>query len=133
MGRYIVQKVWVGYTLFALGLVGDGVAGLLLLAENNLQVLLLHSIAILVWVVGIDIVSKQFSLQESTIRLGPVRLNRWSVTALCLSLLPFPGFVTLTYSIALVVAKSSRQRKMEEKVEILPPTRSASLPLDLEI
>lgn len=128
-----MRKVWVGYTLFTLGLVGDGVAGVLLLAGDALQVLLLHSIATLVWVVGINIVSKRFALQESTTRLGPVRLNRWSMTALCLSLLPFPGFVTLAYSIALLVAKYSRQREMEEKVEILPPTRSVSLPLDLEI
>ena len=128
-----MQKVWVGYTLFALGLVGDGVAGVLLLAGDNLQVLLLHCIATLVWVVGIHIVSQQFALQASLIRLGPVHLNRWSATALCLSLLPFPGFVTLAYSIALVVAKCSRQRETEEVEERVVPTRSLSLPLDLEI
>lgn len=124
---------WTGYILFALGLMGDGIAGILLLAGNSLQMLLLHIVATLVWVVGINIVSKQFTLQASTIRLGPVRLNRWSTTALCLGLFPFPGFATLSYSIAMVVAKCSRQRAIEEITEILTPTRSMSLPLDLEV
>ena len=124
---------WIGYTLFALGLVGDSIAGVLLLAGDNLQVLLLHIFATLVWVVGINSVSKQFALHESTIRLGPVHLNRWSVTALCLGLFPFPGFATLSYSIAMVVTKCSQQRAIEEISEIITPTRQVLLPLNLEI
>ena len=136
-----MQKLWanhrlqcrIGYALFALGLMGDGIAGVLLIAGNNLQVLPLHIFAALLWVMGINLVSEQFVQQKSTIRLGHVHLNRWSVTALCLSLIPFPGFVTLAYSIALVIAKYTRQRATEETPETTTLTRAVSLPLDMEI
>jgi tetratricopeptide (TPR) repeat protein len=136
-----VQKVlvhehlqnWIGYALFALGFLGDSIAGILLVASGSVQVLLLHLFAALIWVMGINLVSGQFTQQAAIVRLGPVRLNRWSVTALCLSVFPFPGCITLAYSIAIVVAKCSRQRAIEVIPEILPPTRAVALPLNMEI
>ena len=124
---------WIGYILIALGLMTDVLAGALLLAGHNLQVLLLHIVAASTWVVGINIVSNSSEAHTSTSRFGLVRLNRQSATALCLSLLPFPGFATLAYTIALIFARCFKQQAMEEILETQKPARSVSLPLNVEV
>lgn len=120
--------------LVILGLSGDCWIGGLLLAGQHLQLLALHPFTTLIWAGGIDIVSTRITTQESTIRLRRLRLNRWSATALCLGLLPFPGCATLAYTIALIAAKWFRRQTVEEvELEGITPARPVSLPLDLEV
>jgi hypothetical protein len=126
---------WTGNALFTLGLLGDSAIGVLLLTGADMQLLLLHIPAVLLWAAGVNLIDKQHMQEKQTIRIGRVPMHKWSIAALLLSWCTFPGFGPLTYSIALFIARFLHQGATTEieTREVITSAQQISPSLDLKV
>src|SRR5215470_17927607 len=124
---------WTGTVLFILGLLGESAIGVLLLTGAGMQLLLPHIPVVLLWALGVNLIGKQHVYEEQTIRIGRMRMHKWSIAALLLSVCTFPGFGPLAYSIALFITKFLHQGAVIETPEVPTSVHEISPPLDLEI
>ena len=124
---------WTGNVLFTLGLLGESAIGVFLLVGAGMQILLLHIPAVLLWALGVNLVGKQHVPEEQVIRIGRMRMHKWSIAALLLSWCTFPGFGPLTYSIALFIGRFLHQGATIETPGVTTSAHEIPPPLDLEV
>ncbi len=86
-------QLCLGILCFTLGLTADCAFGVMLLNGKSFWFFLLHFPMVLLWVFGMTCIH-----QRARKRLT---LDKWNITALCLSWTIFPGLGPLTYSLAL--------------------------------
>ncbi len=118
-----------GCMLIALALPGDCALGLDILNGASIQLLWLHMLAVLLCVIGINLVSQP----GSATLVECFRLNRWSATSLFLCLATFPGFGMLACGVGLLAtrclpagSKGSWIEKSDDE-PVLPPMKQPDL------
>ncbi len=107
---YRRHYVWTGLLFFLIGLCGDSLSGVWLLQGGDLELLLLHICAVLIWAFGINLLRNQGAALGGSISNWRTFVNKWGVGALLLGLFTFPGSGTLLYSVALAIAIPLRRK-----------------------
>jgi hypothetical protein len=91
-----------GAVLLAIGLVGDGREGLLLLDEDVWGGLPWHMLFVLLWAVGVNLLARPGEARKAVSCAIP---TRWGLTALLLGMGTFPGLGTSACTLALLFAR----------------------------
>src|SRR5579883_3456360 len=91
-----------GTVLLAIGLVGDGWEGLLLLYEDVWGGLPWHMLFVLLWAVGVNLLARPGEARKAVSWAIP---TRWGLTALLLGMGTFPGLGTSACTLALLFAR----------------------------
>ncbi len=120
---YIVRTyrrhyVWMGLLFFLIGLCGDSLSGVWLLQGGDLELLLLHVCAVLIWAFGINLLCNQGAPRGGSISNWRTFVNKWGIGALLLGLFTFPGSGTLPYSVALAIAVPLRRKMGAVSLEL---------------
>jgi tetratricopeptide (TPR) repeat protein len=91
-----------GVVLLATGLLGDGLAGLLLLYGSAGRFLLWHMLFVLLWGLGVNLLAWPGGAGQAAFSLAP---NKWGLAALLLGMGTFPGLGTWACTLAFLFAR----------------------------
>src|SRR5579883_1821367 len=91
-----------GAVLLAIGLVGDGREGLLLLYKDVWGGLPWHMLFVFLWAVGVNLLARSEAVRNVVACAIP---TRWGLTALLLGMGTFPGLGTSACTLALLFAR----------------------------